>query len=63
MLIWWCVDKEMSCYKYVNDMTMCWYDDELSNDVWLSSDIKLCIVESLLSVHAFMDSLIWRWGN
>jgi len=32
--------------------------DVLSKDVKLSSHIKMCIVESLLDVHAFMVSPI-----
>jgi len=33
------------------------YKDVLSKDVYLSNHIKMCMVESLLGVHAFM--VVW----
>jgi len=35
-----------------------WFKDVLSKDVQLSSHVKMCIVESLFGVHAFMASPI-----
>jgi len=37
-----------------------WFKGVLYKDVYLLSLIKMCIVESLLGVHAFMVSPIWR---
>jgi len=51
------------CYIKIYYLKIChlkmWYlTMVLFKDVYLSSHIKMCVVESLLGVHAFVVSLI-----